>query len=180
MGYALDRSYELPPLMFDEEEIEALVLGARIVSAWADRKLARAAEEALQKIEAVLPSRLKSKLAETALMAPDIHANDRFRSGLDVLRRAIREQRKARFHYVDKAQAASERVVHPLGLAYWGQSWTLTAWCEMRNAFRSFRLDRIDGLQVLEERFESEPGRTLADFLALMAGEERERSAARE
>src|SRR6266576_2817664 len=70
VGYALDRSYELPPLMFDEEEIEALVLGARIVRAWADKKLARAAEEALQKIEAVLPPRLKSKLADSALMAP--------------------------------------------------------------------------------------------------------------
>jgi predicted DNA-binding transcriptional regulator YafY len=59
-----------------------------------------------------------------------------------------------------------------LGLAYWGQSWTLTAWCEMRNGFRNFRLDRIDGLEILHDRFESEPGRTLADFLALMAAEQ--------
>jgi predicted DNA-binding transcriptional regulator YafY len=180
VGYALDRSYELPPLMFNEEEIEALVLGARIVRAWADKKLARAAEEALQKIEAVLPPRLRSKLAESALMAPDFHVSERFRSGLESLRSAIREQRKARFHYVDKAQAGSERVVHPLGLAYWGQSWTLTAWCEMRNGFRNFRLDRIDGLSVLDDRFESEPGRTLSDFLALMAAEERARSGARD
>jgi predicted DNA-binding transcriptional regulator YafY len=172
VGYALDRSYELPPLMFDEEEIEALVLGARIVRAWADKKLARAAEEALQKIEAVLPPRLKSKLADSALMAPDFHVSERFRSGLESLRHAIREQRKARFHYVDKAQAGSERVVHPLGLAYWGQSWTLTAWCEMRNGFRNFRLDRIDGLQILQDRFENEPGQSLADFLALMAAEQ--------
>src|SRR6184192_434779 len=93
VGYALDRSYELPPLMFDEEEIEALVLGARIVRAWADKKLARAAEEALQKIEAVLPPRLKSKLADSALMAPDFHVSERFRSGLASLRHAIREQR---------------------------------------------------------------------------------------
>src|SRR3954464_3528704 len=70
VGYALDRSYELPPLMFDEEEIEALVLGARIVRAWADQKLARAAEEALQKIETVLPPRLRQQLSESALMAP--------------------------------------------------------------------------------------------------------------
>src|SRR3954464_5929762 len=70
VGYALDRSFELPPLMFDEEEIEALVLGARIVRAWADQKLARAAEEALQKIETVLPPRLRQQLSESALMAP--------------------------------------------------------------------------------------------------------------
>jgi len=171
VGYALDRSYELPPLMFDEEEIEALVLGARIVRAWADKKLARAAEEALQKIENVLPPPLKSRLADSALLAPDFHFSDRFRSGLEDLRRAIREQRKARFRYVDKAQVGSERTVHPLGLAYWGQSWTLTAWCEMRTAFRSFRLDRIDGLRITDDHFESAPGQTLADFLALVHAE---------
>jgi predicted DNA-binding transcriptional regulator YafY len=172
VGYALDRSFDLPPLMFDEEEIEALVLGARIVRAWADKKLACAAEEALQKIEAVLPPWLKSRLSESALMAPDFHVKARLRSGLEELRHAIREQRKARFHYVDKAQARSERVVHPLGLAYWGQTWTLTAWCEMRNGFRNFRLDRIEGLQITGERFDQVSGHTLADFLALMAAEE--------
>jgi len=175
VGYALDRSYELPPLMFDEEEIEALVLGARIVRAWADQKLARAAEEALQKIETVLPPRLKSRLAESALMAPDIHGSTRFRNGLEDLRRAIREQRKARFRYVDKAQAGSERTVHPLGLAYWGQTWTLTAWCELRQDFRTFRLDRIEDLAVGDDRFENIPGQRLTDFLALMEAEHRAR-----
>jgi predicted DNA-binding transcriptional regulator YafY len=175
VGYALDRSYELPPLMFDEEEIEALVLGARIVRAWADQKLARAAEEALQKIETVLPPRLRSRLAESALMAPDIHGNTRFRNGLEDLRHAIRDQRKAKFRYVDKAQAGSERTVHPLGLAYWGQTWTLTAWCELRQGFRNFRLDRIEDLAVTAEPFERVPGRTLADFLAQMEAEDRAR-----
>src|SRR5581483_10171807 len=173
VGYALDRSFELPPLMFDEEEIEALVLGARIVRAWADVKLARAAEEGLQKIENVLPPRLKSKLAASPLLAPDFHFSDRFRSGLEDLRRAIREQRKARFHYVDKSQAGSERTVHPLGLAYWGQTWTLTAWCEMRNGLRNFRLDRMERLELTDEKFEAAPGQTLADFLAKMAEEDR-------
>src|SRR5437660_1347293 len=92
VGYALDRSYELPPLMFDEEEIEALVLGARIVRAWTDPKLARAAEEALQKIEAVLPPRLKEKLETAALYAPGFHVKAQMRSGLEDLRRAVREQ----------------------------------------------------------------------------------------
>jgi predicted DNA-binding transcriptional regulator YafY len=180
VGYALDRSFELPPLMFDEEEIEALVLGARIVRAWADHKLARAAEEALQKIENVLPPRLKSRLAESALMAPDFHVSQRFRSGLEDLRRAIREQRKARFHYLDRAQAGSERTVHPLGLAYWGQTWTLTAWCEMREGFRNFRLDRIERLQIAEEKFDQVAGQTLTDFLALMAAEEHPAKARRD
>ncbi len=179
VGYALDRSFELPPLMFDEEEIEALVLGARIVRAWADRKLARAAEEALQKIENVLPPPLKSRLADSALMAPDVHVSEQFRAGLADLRRAIREQRKAQFQYVDKTNNGSERTVHPLGLAYWGKMWTLTAWCEMRDAFRTFRLDRMSQLRVIEEKFDNVPGRTLADFLARMAEEERAMSGKR-
>jgi predicted DNA-binding transcriptional regulator YafY len=154
--------------MFDEEEIEALVLGARIVRAWADAKLARAAEEALQKIEAVLPQRLKARLAEAALYAPDFHVKAQQRSGLGDLRQAIREQKKARFRYVDKAQSGSERTVQPLGLYYWGQTWTLAAWCELRQGFRNFRVDRIEGLSVTPERFEHIPGRTLADFVRHM------------
>ncbi len=173
VGYALGRSYELPPLMFDEEEIEALVLGARIVRAWADAKLARAAEEALQKIEGVLPPRLKQKLAEAALYAPDFHIKAGIRSGLSDLRQAVREQKKARFRYVDKAQAGSERTVQPLGLYYWGQTWTLAAWCELRQGFRNFRVDRIEGLSVTGERFEKIPGRTLADFVRQIESEER-------
>ena len=108
-------------------------------------------------------------------MAPDFHVSARFRNGLEDLRHAIREQRKAKFRYVDKAQAGSERTVHPLGLAYWGQTWTLTAWCELRQGFRSFRLDRIEDLAVTSERFEQVPGQTLADFLALVAAEARAR-----
>ena len=165
VGYALDRSYELPPLMFDEEEIEALVLGARIVRAWADAKLARAAEEALQKIEGVLPPRLKQKLAEAALYAPDFHIKAGIRSGLSDLRQAVREQKKARFRYVDKAQAGSERTVQPLGLYYWGQTWTLAAWCELRDDFRNFRLDRVRGSSMLDATFDDEPGKTLRDLL---------------
>ena len=173
VGYALDRSYELPPLMFDEDEIEALVLGARIVRAWADPKLARAAEEALQKIEGVLPPRLKQKLAEAALYAPDFHIKAELRSGLSELRLAVREQKKARFRYLDKARAGSERTVQPLGLYYWGQTWTLAAWCELREGFRNFRVDRIEGLSVTAERFEQVPGRTLADFVRQIEAEER-------
>ena len=175
VGYALDRSFDLPPLMFDEEEIEALVLGARIVRAWTDPKLARAAEEALQKIEAVLPAHLKTRLAEAALFAPEFHLKAQQRSGLSDLRLAVRESRKARFRYVDRAQAGSERTVQPLGLYYWGQTWTLAAWCELRQGFRNFRVDRIQELAVTSERFEKTPGHTLADFLAQVEAEDHRR-----
>ncbi len=89
------------------------------------------------------------------------------------LRQAVREQRKTRFRYLDRAQAGTERTVQPLGLYYWGQTWTLAAWCELRQGFRNFRVDRIDGLQITEEKFEKVPGRTLADFVAQIEAEER-------
>jgi predicted DNA-binding transcriptional regulator YafY len=121
----------------------------------------------------VLPPRLKQKLAEAALYAPDFHIKAGIRSGLSDLRQAVREQKKARFRYVDKAQAGSERTVQPLGLYYWGQTWTLAAWCELRQGFRNFRVDRIEGLSVTGERFEKIPGRTLADFVRQIESEER-------
>jgi len=55
--------------------------------------------------------------------------------------------------------------VRPLGAFFWGRLWTLTAWCELREDFRSFRLDRIHGLETLPDRYEEEPGRTLRDYL---------------
>src|SRR5205807_6229002 len=123
--------------------------------------------------ESVLPPRLRERLTEAALFAPSFHVKARMRSGMEELRRAIREQRKVKFRYVDKAQAGSERVVQPLGLYYWGQSWSLAAWCELRQGFRNFRLDRAERLEVLLERFEQVPGRTLSDFLLQVEAGER-------
>jgi len=171
VGYALARGFEVPPLMFTGEEVEALVLGARIVHAWADPELRKAAEEALAKIEAVLPERLKGAIPDAALFAPDFHVRGALTRNLAELRRAIRERRLVRFAYEDRNGATSARPVQPLGLFFWGSAWSVGAWCEMRKGFRNFRLDRITDAVVSTETFRAEPGRTLADFFRQYEGE---------
>ena len=170
VGYALPRSFDLPPLMFSAEEIEALVLGARIVRSWSDRELARAAASALEKVELALPERLRRRVAETALFAPAFHIRGRVTGELAPLRRAIVARRKIRLVYTREDGAQSERTVRPLGLFFWGDRWSTAAWCELRQAFRSFRLDRIERLVLLRERFAVEPGRTLDDYVANAEG----------
>ena len=90
---------------------------------------------------------------------------------LGLLRKAIKRQRKVKYDYQREDGERSSRIVHPLGLFYWGKVWTLVAWCELRNDFRHFRLDRMQNALQLEESFESTPGRTLSDFLATVCDE---------
>jgi predicted DNA-binding transcriptional regulator YafY len=163
VGYALPRGFDLPPLMFTDEEIEALVLGARIVESRADAALARAARDVLAKVEAVLPARLRDRVAGAALFAPGYRVQAA-NGELTALRGAIRGQHKVSFAYRDRADAATARTVQPLGIFYWGATWSLGAWCELREGFRNFRIDRISALAVLEETFRPVPGRTLKDF----------------
>lgn len=173
VGYALPRSFDLPPLMFDEAEIEALVLGARIVESWADPELARAARNVLSKVEVVLPARLRDRIPDATLFAPGFHVRAAANAGLGALRGAIRARRKVTLSYRDRGDAPTERTVQPLGVFYWGASWSLGAWCELRRDFRNFRLDRVTKLDVLEETFAAEPGRTLTDLFRHYAAEER-------
>jgi predicted DNA-binding transcriptional regulator YafY len=165
VGYVLRAGFDLPPLMFKEQEIEALVLGARIVESWADNELAEAASDAIAKIEAVIPERLRGYMANTALLAPSLHFMEPIAFDLADLRRAIRNRRKIRFRYTDVVGHGSERTVRPLSLAYFGPVWVLAAWCELRVDFRTFRLDRMEGFEVTGERFRPEQGKTLHDFL---------------
>jgi predicted DNA-binding transcriptional regulator YafY len=175
VGYVLAQGYDLPPLMFTETEIEALVLGARMVKEWADERIAAAAEDVLAKVEAVLPAQLKERVAGTALHAFNFHERAEERRSLGVLREAVRLQRKVRLSYRDGAKAATERTVRPLGLFYWGPVWSLGAWCEMRQDFRTFRLDRMSTIRVLDEPFAAEPGRTLEDLFEYYRSEGAER-----
>jgi predicted DNA-binding transcriptional regulator YafY len=166
VGYALPKGFDLPPLMFTEEEIEALVLGARIVQAWSDPELSKAAADVLAKVEDVLPARLRERIPDATLFAPQFHVRGQLTAGLAPLRAAIRDHQKVHLGYEDKTQSGSQRIVQPLGLFYWGATWSLGAWCELRKDFRNFRLDRIRDLRVLEEKFELVPGRTLKDLFA--------------
>jgi predicted DNA-binding transcriptional regulator YafY len=168
VGYALSSGFDLPPLMFTEEEVEALVLGARVVQAAGDPALARAADGLLAKVELVLPERLRHRINASPLFAPHVRAGSRV-PHLGLVRSAIHERRRLRFAYVDKADTPSQRRVRPLALAFWGHTWTLATWCEQREAFRSFRLDRMSDVTPLPERFPEEPGRTLDDFIREVA-----------
>ncbi|MEJ8571729.1 YafY family protein [Microbaculum marinum] len=165
VGYVLKAGFDLPPLMFKETEIEALVLGARIVESWADAELADAATDVIAKIEAVIPDRLRGYMANTALLAPSHHFMEPITFDLAELRRAVRQQLKVTFRYTDALGQGSERAVRPLSLAYFGPVWLLAAWCELRVDFRTFRLDRIVDFALTAERFKPEPGKTLHDFL---------------
>jgi predicted DNA-binding transcriptional regulator YafY len=169
VGYRLRRGFDLPPLMFDREELQALRLGARMVRSWADAELSQAAANALRKIEAVLPEGMDDP--GEALYAPNLKPYPVRLVGL--LRRGVTEHRKARFAYTREDGTASDRTVWPLGLFYWGAVWTLVAWCELRNDFRSFRLDRIAEAEVTEEPFSLQPGQALEDFLARVNPERR-------
>ena len=165
VGYMLRSGFDLPPLMFDVEEIEALVLGAAIVKHWSDDGLAAAARRAVSKIEAVLPEHRRAQLLETALFAPPTSVREPISVDLAALRRAIRGAAKIRFSYTDQYGSESERVVRPLGLAFYGPIWLLMAWCELRDDFRTFRVDRIAAADVLPETFAPEPGKTIDDYL---------------
>ncbi len=165
IGYVLRAGFDLPPLMFTEQEVEALVLGARIVESLSDAELVRAASDVIAKVEAVIPDRLRGYMANTALLVPDRQFMEPLRFDLGELRRALRQQLKVHFRYTDIIGQGSERTVRPLSLAYFGPVWLLAAWCELRTDFRTFRLDRIEDFAVEPERFRHEPGKTLADFL---------------
>lgn len=168
VGYMLRKGFDLPPLMFTEEEIEAMVLGARVVASWGDAALARAAEGALGRVEAALPDRLKARLNGIKLYAPGFHVPQRIVAGLADIRGAIDAGRKVWLAYRDPEGADTERTIRPLGLFFWGNRWSVTAWCELRDDFRSFRVDRMQEFRVLDERFETEPGRSLDDFFERM------------
>ena len=165
IGYRLMRGFDLPPLMFNNEELAALVLGARMVSAWSDKGLARAAKQAIDKIESVIPEKLKPELLREDILVPDFNNTYSISDHLATLRNAIRQFTKIRFDYRREDGTESQRTVHPLGLFYWGKVWTLVAWCELRDGFRHFRVDRMSDLNELEQKFQMIPGRTLQDFL---------------
>jgi predicted DNA-binding transcriptional regulator YafY len=165
VGYRLQAGYDLPPLMFDREEIQALVLGARIVAQFGDPALARASESILGKVAGVLPKELEPLLADTRLFVPNTRSGARSAAGLALAREALVARRRLHLRYANEKGEESERTVRPLGVFFWGKTWTLAAWCEMRTAFRNFRLDRMNGA-TLGDRFEEEEGRTLRDMLA--------------
>ncbi|MCZ6474078.1 MAG: YafY family protein [SAR324 cluster bacterium] len=180
VGYTLPSGFDLPPLMFTEEELEALVLGARLVKGSADPALVRAARAALAKVEGALPERLRFTGVDPAIFVPARLTESGVPPHLEELRGAVRKQRVVTIRYVRADGESSERAVHPLCLFFWGSLWTMGGWCTLRQDFRHFRVDRIETLQVSEERYPELPGRALADLFRHFATEDEARRAAAE
>ncbi|MGE0500966.1 MAG: helix-turn-helix transcriptional regulator [Rhizobiaceae bacterium] len=165
VGYMMREGFDLPPLMFTRDEIVALVAGARMVRAFGGATMARAAEEALVKIGAVLPEAEKARIARTEIHTPMWVVSDSDRAAIDLIERSIEKRDVLMLEYTDEAgRDTAGRPVRPLGLWFWGKVWTLVAWCELRDDFRTFRIDRIASVTAAGRLFRPERGKQLADF----------------
>jgi len=162
VGYRLKSGFDVPPLMFTLNEIEALAVGARMVEAWGGPVLA------IEKIVAALPADRRLAVEQTRLYAPGFHVDAKAMQQLEAVRAAIGARRVLRLDYRDAGNKPSAREVWPLALYFWGGAWTIGAWCESRDDFRNFRVDRIAALEALARRYPDQPGRRLADFLRAM------------
>ncbi|MEO1694305.1 MAG: YafY family protein [Pseudomonadota bacterium] len=176
VGYVLREGFDLPPLMFDKRELEALMLGARIVDSLGDSELSTSAQNVIAKIEAVVPSDVRAYMETVPLLAPCTRLRAPISFCSSDLRTAMRENRKVCFRYTDGLGDETARTVRPLSLAYFGAVWLLAAWCELRDDFRVFRLDRINDFELTDRVFKHERGKTLRDFLAREHTWERGRS----
>ncbi len=169
VGYRLRPGFETPPIMFNKVELAALRLGARMVQGWADPELAKSAAAALAKIECALPeddgSKVTTQDSQVPIFVPDFFIPAVPKQHLRLAREALESRRKLRLQYTDVRGDSSERTVRPLGLAYWGRTWTIAAWCELRQDYRDFRVDRITAVALTEEAIPEDPHVSLANYL---------------
>jgi predicted DNA-binding transcriptional regulator YafY len=153
IGYVLGEGYDVPPLMFNADELEAIMLGLRWVERRGDSDLSRAAQDTSAKIGAVLPQALKPFLFDSGLLAPPVYFKTVDSVDVSALRQAVREQRKVELLYRDENGKDSERVIWPIGIAYFDAQRLVIAWCELRHDFRSFRTDRMVKATVSKDKY---------------------------
>jgi predicted DNA-binding transcriptional regulator YafY len=170
VGYVLRPGYDLPPLMFTVEEVEAIVLGVRLARArgagGSDAGLAQAADDVLAKVAAVLPRPMAAALERSALLVPSRTGEEAtFGPHMAVLRQGVRERARLRIGYSDAAGAVTERVVWPLALLFYSHVTLLGAWCELRAGYRFFRTDRIKGLEATGQCFDTRNGAMLEEMM---------------
>lgn len=171
IGYMLRQGADIPPLMFNESELEALVVGTRFVRAFGGERLSLGARAALLKIVAVLPPELRARSERTRIFAPEV--SDRFEASgaIDRLHAAIGDRQVLRICYRDEAGAISEREIEPLCLVFWGAVWTVGSWCRVRRDFRTFRADRMTRFEPSGEQYAADPGRGLEGYLRSVGAE---------
>jgi predicted DNA-binding transcriptional regulator YafY len=164
VGYLMRDGYDLPPLMFNQDEIVALVAAARILQTWGGTKMAAAAQEALVKIDAVLPPAARQQAGQVNVHVMDMPwTRGNWRDHLDRFEAASESQTRLDMTYEDEQGRPTARVVRPLGVWFWGKVWTAVCWCELRDDFRMFRLDRITAVSELD-RFRPQKHQTLRAF----------------
>ncbi|QLE84946.1 YafY family transcriptional regulator [Shewanella sp. Scap07] len=164
VGYLLRQEVNVPPLMFNEHELEAIQVGMRMVQTWGGKELGQAAKQAMIKVEAVLPDRLQAY--QSLMFAVDYFVDDSDFKYLDILRTSANQRQCIEIEYQDAQQANSSRRLNPLAIYFWKGTWTLLAWCLLRDDFRNFRVDRIVSVTTTQTHFTPTPGQELSDYLA--------------
>ncbi|MGI1677814.1 MAG: YafY family transcriptional regulator [Cellvibrionaceae bacterium] len=167
VGYMIDKQYYLPPITFDADELEAIGLGISMVRQWTDEKFAKKASSAFEKIQAVLPTSLQGELQQITTYSMPNHPTLPWIVSFSDLRECIRTQRKIHIDYSDEAQQDTSRLLRPLALIFFSPVWLLVSWCEKRQDFRSFRLDRIRSVEYREETFKDDKEKNLKAYMAM-------------
>jgi predicted DNA-binding transcriptional regulator YafY len=168
VGYRLRHSMDIPPIMFNADEIQALVVGARMAKAWAGTELGYSVQSALDKITAVIPAELRNNIEDSKLFSLRFSQREDLDIHLDICRKAIDDKHLLQMNYCRADGEQSQRRIRPLGLYFWGNVWTLVGWCELRDDFRHFRLDRVQALQAEDATFTDAEGQSLEDFVRRM------------
>ncbi|MDR0246596.1 MAG: YafY family transcriptional regulator [Burkholderia sp.] len=166
IGYRLNRNASLPPLTFTAEELAALATGARMLETWGGARFASGARSALAKIASAMPADKRTALDRLPVFAPSFHIDETFCAKVDAIHQAIDTRHIVGFAYRDRLGAHSQRRVWPLGLVYWGGRWTIGAWCELREDFRTFDIARMGDITV-HEQFPDMEGRRIADYMRI-------------
>ncbi len=164
IGYVLRPGFHMPPLMFTPEELEAIVLGARFAAQRGGSELEKAAERVLVKVKSVVPQQMQDRMERIALYAPPLYDAGFGTADMSDIRDCIRNERKMRIGYMDLKERVTERTIWPIAIAFFAESTLLAAWCELRNDFRHFRIDRIREVKLLDEAFNGGGGRLLRSW----------------
>lgn len=167
IGYVLRKSFELPPLMFTAEEVEAIAVGARLVRRLRDAKLQEAADSVFSKVSVMLPEALRGQLVSQPIFVSPGDAVEPHGVDLAEVRAAIRDSRKLHISYADERGRRTHRTIWPIAMAYYVDVTLVGAWCELRNGYRNFRVERIQASKVLEERFDQDNGRLFREWSEL-------------
>lgn len=166
-GYRLLPGFDIPPLMFTGIEVEALIAAIGMLQTWSGDTLAQAAGSAQEKLLAVLPNDRRILAERKRIITPNMGKYPQTRRWFDVLHQAMRQHDEVYIRYENEKGEGSERAIHPLGLSFWGEIWLLVAWCELRQDYRSFRLDRCQAVTLTGRSFVERPDRSLEDFIRL-------------